>query len=303
MFDGIAFRSVSYLAIGWTLFQSGPLLLASYRPRSAHRPGVEAQADTHGSKIRVACVGDSITFGYRGWAPPSPDAYPTVLQDLLGDRYNVTNLGNPGKTAQKDGRDGSGKKSSSASYWETAEFKELVAAEWDIVVIQLGTNDAKDESCGGPPNWKHELCNEDSSSHDCPYSRDLAALIDRVRTLGSPDVFINVPPPVMKNAAYTINQTVVNHILPRLIPRVAAASGIAPDHILDMYGSLGGKSVAAEVPQAGCSMDMPRVSGCRYFCDATFCDQVHPDDEGFRAMAAVAAGAIAQHRPAGNAYV
>ena len=45
--------------------------------------------------VRVACVGDSITFG----AGISEDAakYPAVLSRLLGKGFDVKNFGNPGK--------------------------------------------------------------------------------------------------------------------------------------------------------------------------------------------------------------
>ena len=83
--------------------------------------------------LLVACVGDSITYGYRGGSRRSPKAYPTVLQGLLGSRYHVTNLGNSGKTASKEGRDG-GDPGFPASYWSTKEFAALNASRWDVVV-------------------------------------------------------------------------------------------------------------------------------------------------------------------------
>jgi hypothetical protein len=43
---------------------------------------VEAQ------KIKVACVGNSVTFGY-GLANPAEEAYPAQLQKLLGEGYEV----------------------------------------------------------------------------------------------------------------------------------------------------------------------------------------------------------------------
>ena len=43
-------------------------------------------------QIRVACVGDSITYGHSvsGWGK---NHYPAVLQQLLGDGYHVANFG------------------------------------------------------------------------------------------------------------------------------------------------------------------------------------------------------------------
>jgi lysophospholipase L1-like esterase len=39
-------------------------------------------------KIRVACVGDSITFG-AGVSDRAKNSYPKVLGGLLGDKYDV----------------------------------------------------------------------------------------------------------------------------------------------------------------------------------------------------------------------
>ena len=57
---------------------------------------VEAQ------KIKVACVGNSVTFGY-GLANPAEDAYPAQLQKLLGEGYEVGNFGKSGATLLSKG--------------------------------------------------------------------------------------------------------------------------------------------------------------------------------------------------------
>ena len=45
-------------------------------------------------KIKVACVGNSITYGI-GVANPEVNAYPVKLQGMLGDKYEVGNFGMP----------------------------------------------------------------------------------------------------------------------------------------------------------------------------------------------------------------
>jgi len=50
-----------------------------------------------GAKLRVSCVGDSITHGY-GVDVPSRQGYPAVMQGLLGDGYVVQNFGSDHKT-------------------------------------------------------------------------------------------------------------------------------------------------------------------------------------------------------------
>lgn len=45
--------------------------------------------------IKVACVGESLTYG----AGHTESAYPLVLQSLLGEEYEVKNFGAGGRTA------------------------------------------------------------------------------------------------------------------------------------------------------------------------------------------------------------
>ncbi len=53
-------------------------------------------------KIRVACVGDSITFG-AGVKERNKNSYPKVLAGLLGEKYDVRNFGVNGATLLKKG--------------------------------------------------------------------------------------------------------------------------------------------------------------------------------------------------------
>ncbi|MDP4210193.1 MAG: hypothetical protein Q8928_15380 [Bacteroidota bacterium] len=49
-------------------------------------------------KIRIACIGNSITAG-AGLAHPAQESYPGQLQSMLGSGYEVLNFGVSGKTA------------------------------------------------------------------------------------------------------------------------------------------------------------------------------------------------------------
>ena len=51
--------------------------------------------------IRVACVGDSITFGY-GISNRDKNSYPAKLQNLLGDGFEVQNFGLSGARVTQD---------------------------------------------------------------------------------------------------------------------------------------------------------------------------------------------------------
>src|SRR3954469_5797170 len=72
---------------------------------------VAGMAGTAHAQSHVTCVGDSITFG-NGTSMPS-NAYPSVLQGLLGAGYTVENDGHSGATMLKSG---------DIPYWTTAEY-------------------------------------------------------------------------------------------------------------------------------------------------------------------------------------
>ena len=55
------------------------------------------QADIDFDGIRIACVGDSLTYGTT-LLKRKRDCYPSRLQRILADDFNVLNLGFPGHT-------------------------------------------------------------------------------------------------------------------------------------------------------------------------------------------------------------
>ena len=48
-------------------------------------------------KKKVACIGNSVTYGY-GHKTPGETSYPSQLQQLLGEGYEVRNFGHSGAT-------------------------------------------------------------------------------------------------------------------------------------------------------------------------------------------------------------
>lgn len=81
--------------------------------------------------VKVACVGNSVTFGY-GLENPEKESYPVQLQQLLGENYSVKNFGKSGATLLRKGH---------RPYNEQEEYKNAIAFAGDIVVIHLGLND------------------------------------------------------------------------------------------------------------------------------------------------------------------
>lgn len=85
------------------------------------------------SKIRIACIGNSITFG-SGLKDRSKESYPAQLQALLGRGYEVFNFGVSGATMLKKGN---------KPYWKTPEYEQALKAAANVYFIKLGTNDSK----------------------------------------------------------------------------------------------------------------------------------------------------------------
>jgi len=93
-----------------------------------------------GTQVRIACVGDSITWG-AFILRRKRDCYPAQLQRLLGDSVAVGNFGIIGHTLQESG---DFPYRISRPYRESGEFAP------DIVLIMLGTNDSKANNWNGP---------------------------------------------------------------------------------------------------------------------------------------------------------
>jgi lysophospholipase L1-like esterase len=122
-----------------------------------------------GAQVRIACVGDSITWG-TFILRRKRDSYPSRLQGLLGDGVVVGNFGIMGHTLQESG---------DYPYSISKPYRESGGFAPDIVLIMLGTNDSRAK------NWK-------GSS---PFLDDYRALVDHYRCLPSaPRVFVMTPP-------------------------------------------------------------------------------------------------------------
>lgn len=91
------------------------------------------------TKIKIACIGASTTVGFG-----ATTSYPSALQTLLGDRYEVMNYGVNATTVQKDGVDGG----TPMAYMDTDNYTQSKNYQPDIVIIMIGANDSK------PENWK-----------------------------------------------------------------------------------------------------------------------------------------------------
>ena len=84
-------------------------------------------------QTRVACVGDSITYGFLLRGQPRK-SYPDLLGEKLGSDFAVGNFGATDRTALKSGN---------KPYTKEKVFEKSLAFDPHIVVLMLGTNDTK----------------------------------------------------------------------------------------------------------------------------------------------------------------
>lgn len=118
--------------------------------------------------VRVACIGNSITFG-AGIRNRSRDSYPSVLARMLGDSYWVKNFGVSARTMLNKG---------DHPYMNEPAYKNALAFNPNIVVIKLGTNDSKSF------NWKYKA----------DFMKDAQTMIDAFKGLPSqPKIYLCYP--------------------------------------------------------------------------------------------------------------
>jgi lysophospholipase L1-like esterase len=164
------------------------------------------------ARLKIACVGDSITFGAR-IENRAENCYPAQLGELMGQNTEARNFGVSGTTLLKKGN---------KPYWKRPEYKAALNFNPDIVVIKLGTNDTK------PDNWKHKA----------EYVRNYVELVESFQKLpGKPVVWICYPVPAYPNKGPISGTVVKEEILP-LIDEVANQTGVK---IIDLHTALSNK--------------------------------------------------------------
>ncbi|MFH1158870.1 MAG: GDSL-type esterase/lipase family protein [Pseudomonadota bacterium] len=171
-----------------------------------------AQESKNVQPIKVACIGDSITFG-AGLAARKKDSYPAVLGRVLGNGYKVKNFGVSGRTALRK---------SKSPYWNLKAFRNAMAFNPDIVIIKLGTNDSK------PVNWQYKD----------EFEKDYGDFVGVFLNLPShPKVFICHPIPALNKNDTISDSTIVNEIIP-IIGKVGKVKKV---EVIDLYKAFSGK--------------------------------------------------------------
>jgi lysophospholipase L1-like esterase len=136
-------------------------------------------------RIRVACMGDSIT-------DDKFTEYTKDLQTMLGDKYDVGSFGIAGATVLYD------------TYWPYAYQTEFASGKNflpDIVVIMLGTNDARTDNFGSIDN----------------FVEDYTKIIKQIQLLGTkPKIFVVKPAPIFENDLDLQPESFSEEIIPRI---------------------------------------------------------------------------------------
>ena len=160
------------------------------------------------AKIRLACIGDSITEGAGASL-----AYPARFARLLGAEYDARNFGVSGCTLLKKG---------DMPYWSQSAFNSSLAFQPNIVVIMLGSNDAK------PQNWRYAT----------NFVSDYLDLISRYANLtSSPSIYLCTPCPPIPPGAFNINPATVQT---SVVPAVRLVSAQSQRPLIDVNGAMFG---------------------------------------------------------------
>ncbi len=190
-------------------------------------------------KTKVACIGDSITYG-SGLEDNTTQSYPAVLGEILGNGFQVRNFGISGRCVSH---------SADYPYTDGTVLDEIKAFAPDVITIMLGTNDSK------PQNW-----------NEGTFRNDYVALASKLKALPNrPRVVFFTPTPVWDTEG-TIRNSVIKDYILQDIKWLGNDQGC---DVVDLYDPF---------------LNKPFL----------FPDGVHPNAEGARQLAIVAAGACLQ---------
>lgn len=174
--------------------------------RAVH-PGIPKPVD---GKKRIACIGDSLIYGWGLMGAFRKYAYPAVLQEILGERYQVMNFGICDRTL----RDGGDK-----PYRQEKIYAASLSSKPETVIIMLGTNDAK------PHNW-------DANG----YRDDLRSYVSIYRNLDSrPNVILMQPPRAFSILGKTSNGVLNGVIVGEMREIISEIGQETGCKVIDLY--------------------------------------------------------------------
>ena len=186
---------------------------------------------------RVACIGDSITWGFT-LLRPSKQRYPALLQEMLGPEYEVRNFGHNDAAARFD---------ADTPYIKKRVYQKSIEWNPDIVLIMLGTNDTKRR------NWDPNIFRRDYTELVKTYM----ALPARPRVILIAPIRIHLPFKIPLLGLYP--ETMEEGVRPA-IREIAAKLGLELVDLVDLF------------PDSTYMMDgvHPQAAGARLLAEAIY---------------------------------
>ena len=217
---------------------------------------------------KVACVGNSITYGYGIESWPDNTSYPHHLQGMLRENApsdTVENFGVSGLTVRKDDQ---------ASYWKGYRFAPAIEFAADTVIIELGTNDSKAYASWNTP--------EQNAAVDSAIVADFESLIDTFQVKSKPHIFICLAPYVNNVDWNILDSAVVNRVNPAIL-RAGLEKGV---NVIDLHSRFS----ALENPGWYLSdMVHPSVEGAKHLAEIVYShlqmDMLHVTQDGAKLVA------------------
>jgi lysophospholipase L1-like esterase len=174
---------------------------------------------------RVACVGDSITYGY-GLRDRQANAYPVWLGRWLGTNYDVRNFGVNATTLLHRG---------DYPYVGRPAYTNALDFKADIIVINFGANDSKHPNDGSIDdanavnNWQHKR----------DFIGDYKEMIAAFRQANpAAKIFICYPTPDYPGR-WGINEKTIRD---EMIPMIHAVADETGATVIDLHSALVGKA-------------------------------------------------------------
>lgn len=196
------------------------ILMFSYgtgfaQEQSINRLVVDNKVVAFANQIRIACFGNSITYG-AGLEFPDEQAFPAQLQKILTEKYDdkcvVGKFAVSARTMMRQG---------DYPLWNEPEFSDGLDFAPDICIITLGTNDSK------AYNW---------DKYPGEYKTDYLAMIDTLKSV-NPNVqfLLCLPPPAYVDKWDIRDSVIVNGIIPEII---SIAEKMKNAETVDFYSNL-----------------------------------------------------------------
>jgi len=175
--------------------------------------------------IRVSCMGNSITR----------TNYPNELQSRLGEGYMVGNFGSSGSTVLLD---------TYKPYIYQTAFLRAKNFQPKIVVLMLGTNDARKDNFRSIDNFKE----------------DYLKLIREIQSLQTnPQIFLVKPPPIFDNNL----DLEANNFSEEIIPRIERIADEFNFPIIDVYSKLENFPEYFRAERIHCPLERRHTKGCQ----------------------------------------